>query len=63
MSMSTNQLLPSGRLPVEEIISHRRRCRRLPQVRPARGLIKSMMIAEYVAHVSDELFVQGMRLH
>ena len=63
MSMSANQLLPSGRLLVEEIISLRRRCRRhlLPQVRPAHGVTESRMIAWYIAHVSDELFVQGMR--
>ena len=63
MSMSANQLLPSGRLLVEGLISHRQRCirRLLPQVRPARGITKSMMNAVYIAHVSDELFAQGMR--
>ena len=61
MSMSANQLLPSGRLLGEEIISRRRRSRRrlLPQVRPAHGVTKS--IAGYFAHVSDELCAQGMR--
>ena len=63
MSLSTNQLLPSGKLLVEEIISHRQRCKRhlLPQVRPTHGVIKGIMIAVYIAHVSDELFAQGMQ--
>ena len=63
MSLSASQMLPSGKLLVEEIISHRQRCKRrlLPRVRPTHGVIKSMMIAVYIAHVSDELFAQGMR--
>ena len=61
--MSANQLLRSGRLLAEGIISHRQRCKRrlLPQVRPVRGITASMRFAVYIAHASNELFAQGMR--